>query len=220
MAETRRIPGGLFIAFEGGEGAGKSSVAKRLAEELTSKHYEVTLTREPGGTELGEQLRSILLSAGPAGGKLDGVENLLLFSAARHNHVRTVISPALKSGGIVLCDRFVLSSKVYQGVDGVPAPVIDNICEVAVAGILPHVTLWFDVEPATGLGRVKAQGRAESSSYDNAKLEYHERIHAGFKAHYEQSGGGIVRINANSTPGEVYDEALAAIQSFIKSKNP
>ena len=212
MAESiKRIDGGLFIALEGGEGAGKSSVGARVASQLEADGYEVVFTREPGGTRLGEALRAILLDAGPAGGKLSGSEILLLFSAARHAHVRTVIKPALKRGAIVISDRYVLSTRVYQGIDGVPEADISAISAIATEGLEPHRTYWFDLPPEVGLSRVAQQSRTERSAYDDAKLSYHEELRAGFARQAEQNSS-ILRIDATKPMPEVESSVIADIR--------
>ena len=141
---------GFFITFEGGEGAGKSTQIARLASKLRAKRYDVVVTREPGGSPGAEAVRHVLLSgaAEPFGPEMEA----LLFAAARSDHVEQVIRPAVERGKIVLCDRFLDSSRVYQGVTGDLDPAFMAALErVAINGMMPDMTLIFDIDPAEGL---------------------------------------------------------------------
>ena len=147
-----RLARGFFITFEGGEGAGKSTQIERLARKMRAKKYDVLVTREPGGSPGAEAVRHVLLSgaAEPFGPKMEA----LLFAAARSDHVEQVIRPAVERGTIVLCDRFLDSSRVYQGVTGGIEPAfMDALEQVAINGMMPDMTLIFDIDPAEGLRR-------------------------------------------------------------------
>lgn len=173
---------GWFITFEGGEGTGKSTQARRLAERLSAaapvaggKPREVVLTREPGGAPLAERIRDLVL-ANPAEAP---ASELLLFAAARSEHLAVTIRPALARGAIVICDRFIDSTRVYQGdLLGVDTRLIAALEQLTVAPTLPDLTLVLDLDPAAGLARAAARGAL--SRYDAALLDQHQVLRKGF----------------------------------------
>lgn len=167
---------GLFISFEGGEGAGKSTQIRILAETLRSRGFEVVVTREPGGSAGAEAIRHVLLSgaAESFGVRMEA----MLFAAARNDHVEEVIRPALESGAVVLCDRFLDSSRVYQGTTGNLEPdFIETLQRIAVDGTMPDLTLIFDIPAVDGLAR--ARKRADTGEapdrFEKEELETHEK---------------------------------------------
>ncbi len=167
---------GLFISFEGGEGAGKSTQIRILAEMLRSRGFEVVVTREPGGSAGAEAIRHVLLSgaAESFGVRMEA----MLFAAARNDHVEEVIRPALESGAVVLCDRFLDSSRVYQGTTGNLEPdFIETLQRIAVDGTMPDLTLIFDIPAVDGLAR--ARKRADKGEapdrFEKEELETHEK---------------------------------------------
>ncbi len=167
---------GLFIALEGGEGAGKSTQGGLLADHLRARGAEVVQTREPGGTPAGEAIRDVLLSRANDG--LDPRSEALLFAAARGEHAERVIRPAIERGAIVVCDRYLDSSAAYQGVGrdlGVDA--IRELSLWATRGLLPDLTIVLDVDPAVGLARVTNPDRLEAEP-----LAFHQRVRTGFIA--------------------------------------
>ena len=174
---------GTFITLEGPEGAGKTVLAKRLAEELTRRGYRVRSTREPGGTRLGERLRSILLAHGGEGqaSPVDPRADALLFNAARAQLVAEVIRPALAAGEVVVCARFADSTLAYQGFGaGLPIDELRAIAAVATGGLEPDLTILLDVPPELGLGRKTGAGRNRfEASFD---LAFHQRVRDGFLA--------------------------------------
>lgn len=148
---------GLFVTFEGGEGAGKSTQIRRLAEALRARGHDVLLTREPGGSPGAEAVRHVLLSgaAEAFGTRMEAI----LFAAARNDHVEEIIRPALAGGKVVLCDRFMDSSRVYQGVTGnLESEFIEALQRVAVNGIVPDCTLVLDLPAEAGLERARRRG--------------------------------------------------------------
>src|SRR5262245_14429022 len=153
---------GLFITFEGGEGAGKSTQIARLAEYLRACGDEVLATREPGGSPGAEALRHVILSgaAEPLGPAMEA----LLFAAARNDHVEQVMRPALRSGRMVLCDRYIDSSRVYQGVTGnLDADLMQAIEKVAINGLVPDMTIILDLPAEVGLQRANARRGADAA---------------------------------------------------------
>jgi dTMP kinase len=167
---------GFFIALEGGEGAGKSTLMPMLADRLRSAGHSVLGTREPGGTQLGERVREILLAER---GLDDPLAELLLFEAARAHLVRTIIRPALDRGAVVLCDRFTASSMAYQGYGrGVRLETVAQATAIATGGLEPDLTLLFDLPVDAGLRRRAGAGAA--NHFEAESLSFHERVRAGF----------------------------------------
>jgi dTMP kinase len=177
---------GLFISFEGGEGAGKSTQIRRLADWLRSRGFDVLTTREPGGSPGAEAVRHVLLSGAAEnyGVRMEAV----LFAAARSDHVEQVIRPALKRGVIVLCDRFMDSSRVYQGVTGNLEPeFIESLERVAVNGTVPDCTIIFDIPASIGLERARKRADAAAGSlpvepdrFEREKIDTHEKRREAF----------------------------------------
>lgn len=171
---------GLFITFEGGEGAGKSTQIRLLANSLRSAGRDVVVTREPGGSRGAEAVRHVLLSgaAEPFGPTLEA----LLFAAARNDHVEQIIRPAVQHGKIVLCDRFMDSSRVYQGVTGNLEPALMRTIErVAIDGMVPDLTLILDLPVEEGLSRADARrGNETADRFEKETIETHERRRQAF----------------------------------------
>lgn len=166
---------GSFIVFEGGEGAGKSTQEALLADWLTAQGTAVLRTREPGGTAAGEAIRTILLSNEYAG--LTDRAEALLFAAARGEHAAQVIRPALESGTVVICDRYLDSSVAYQGYGrGLGAEYVRGLSLWATRDLVPDLTVLLDVDPAIGLSRVTSPDRLESEPID-----YHRTVRAAFR---------------------------------------
>ena len=179
---------GLFIAFEGGEGAGKTTQARLLRERLQSLDHQVLLTREPGGTDVGERLREIILrpsktssgpSAAPPQSELTATAELFLFLAARAQLVSEVIRPALADGTVVVCDRFSGSTIAYQGYGrGLDLEAVRRACELAAGGLRPDLSVLLDLPVETGLAR-KSEG-GEWDAIGQESREFHQRVRRGF----------------------------------------
>lgn len=168
---------GFFITFEGGEGAGKSTQIERLARKLRDKRYAVTVTREPGGSPGAEAIRHVILSgaAEPFGPTMEA----LLFAAARSDHIEQLIRPALRRGKIVLCDRFVDSWRVYQ--DNIDPALMAEMEHVSLNGVMPDLTLIFDLDPEEGLRRASARrGEGEADRFERETLAIHRRRRKAF----------------------------------------
>ncbi len=173
---------GLFVTFEGGEGAGKSTQIRRLADALRARGHEFVLTREPGGSPGAEAVRHVLLSgaAESFGTRMEAI----LFAAARNDHVEEIIRPALAQGKVVLCDRFMDSSRVYQGVTGNLEPdFIETLQRVAIDGVVPDCTLVLDLPAKAGLERAKRRGAAGDVApdrFEKEEIETHEKRREAF----------------------------------------
>jgi dTMP kinase len=166
----------MFITFEGPDGSGKSTQIKLLADFMESRGHSVILTREPGGTNIGEQIRDVVLSTRNHG--ITHETEALLFSAARAQIVREIIQPALAAGKIVLCDRYADSTMAYQGYGlGLDRAALEAITQFATGGLVPSLTFYVDVPVAVGLGRKQ---RSETNRLDEKAVAYHERVRAGF----------------------------------------
>lgn len=171
---------GLFITFEGGEGCGKSTQIERLAARLRAEGHNVQQTREPGGTALGEAIRD-LLQHNRAGHGMCPESELLLFAAARAQLVREFILPALERGEIVLCDRFLDSTSVYQGVARAIDPLeVAAMNQFATGGLLPDLTLLIDLDPAVGLQRARAGRDAPLDRMEQEALAFHQDVRRGY----------------------------------------
>lgn len=168
---------GFFISFEGGEGAGKSTQIRRLAERLQAAGHDVVVTREPGGSPGAEAIRELLVNG--AADRWSSVTETLLMYAARRDHVERVIRPALSRGAVVLCDRFADSTRAYQGAGGdAPATLIASLEDHVLGGTVPHLTLILDLPAEVGLTRAEARGGA--ARFESKGLEFHQRLRAGY----------------------------------------
>ncbi len=203
---------GFFISFEGGEGAGKSTQIERLAARLRAKKYDVVVTREPGGSPGAEAVRHVILSgaAEPFGPKMEAI----LFAAARSDHIEQLIRPAIERGAIVLCDRFVDSSRVYQGVTGgLPADFMEALEKVTVNGIMPDLTVILDIDPVDGLRRANARRSAGDppDRFEKETVETHQRRREAFLAIAEAEPERCVVIDAAAAPQDVEDAVTEAV---------
>jgi dTMP kinase len=190
---------GVFISLEGGEGAGKTSLQQALAAWLRTQGQSVCLTREPGGTPLAEYLRQGFLKFAD----MDADTELLLLFAARRDHLKQVIAPALWRGEWVICDRFIDSSYVYQGVmGGVPEAHLEALTARLVLPFLPDCTFWLDVDAERGLARVAAKNRFEEKS-----LVWHVALRAAFAQRAAACPQRIQKLDANAAAAQVLAEA-------------
>lgn len=171
---------GFFITFEGPEGAGKSSQVAHLAEYLTSRGMECVLTREPGGTGLAETIRQVVKSHN-TGEKVHDATELLLMEAARAQHVREKILPALDAGKVVICDRFSDSTTAYQGgARKLPGNIIGILNDFASSGRKPDLTFLMDLPPEAGFARISSRQSEGFDRFENEKLEFHRQVREAF----------------------------------------
>ncbi len=208
---------GLFVTFEGVEGAGKTTQLKLTEAWLHALSYQVKTTREPGGTELGTNIRALLLQ----GGEVSDRAELLLLMADRAHHVETEIAPSLAQGYIVLCDRYYDSTIAYQGYGrGMNLAQIAQINRIATNGLQPDLTLWFDLDVKVGLTRAK-QVSGQPDRMERLDLEFHQRVAEGFRKLAEQERDRIVRIDASQNADQIQSQIQSHIRTVIQSSlNP
>jgi len=195
-----------FITIEGGEGTGKSTLIRGLAEALMSKGRDVVQTREPGGSPGAEDIRALLVTG--KADRWDAMTELLLVNAARRDHVERVIRPALARGATVLCDRYVDSTRCYQGMRGVPRALIDSLHEGAIA-LNPDTTLILDVPPEQGL--VRAADRGGDARFESMGLEYHTQLRDAFLAIAKAEPDRCTIIEGTQSKESVLTAALNAL---------
>ena len=198
---------GVFITFEGGEGSGKSTQLRRLADRLESAGVPVRTLREPGGTLAGEAIRAILLD--PAHTGLTAGAELLLYEASRAQLVAQVIEPALAAGEVVLCDRFFDSTTAYQGyARGLSLAQIDLLNQAATGGLVPNRTLVFDIDPALGIARATAHSTDRLEAED---LDFHRRVREGFLSIAAQDPARVSVLDASGSADDVAARVSAAL---------
>lgn len=206
---------GKFITFEGVEGAGKTSVLHALTDKLTDLGYEVVATREPGGIDIAEQIRTILHDR--ANTKMEERTEALLYAAARRQHLVEKVLPALDEGKIVLCDRFIDSSLAYQGyARGLGMEEVFQINQFAIQDVMPNLTLLFDIAPKKGLERIAANKNREKNRLDLEEIAFHEKVYEGYQLLHEQYPNRIQKINANQDFQDVERSALDCILAYLK----
>ena len=198
---------GKFITLEGGEGAGKSTQARLLADWLGQKGISVALTREPGGTPGAEDIRNLLVTG--AVGRWDGLTETLLHYAARREHMTRLILPALEAGQWIICDRFIDSTTAYQGYgQGIDLGVIASLRETVLGDFVPDLTLILDVAPETRRARTAARPGAEDR-YERMNEAFHDRVRAGFHA--------IAAAEPNRCAVIAADQGIEAVSAEIRA---
>jgi dTMP kinase len=212
----------MFITLEGGEGAGKTTQVVHLAGFLARQGVKSILTREPGGTVLGKQIRAVLLNPDHAG--MAAETELLLYMADRAEHVHTVIRPALAAGTTVLCDRFFDATLVYQGVArGLTAEWIGQLHDLVFTGLKPDLTLLLDLSPEVGLARARRQlekgvrSRRESR-FEGETLIFHQRVREGYLALAHQEPGRFRVIDAGQEEPRVRKDIQAAVEAVLNER--
>ena len=208
---------GLFVTFEGGEGAGKSTQIRLLAAALRERGLTVLMTREPGGSKGAEAVRHVLLSgaAETYGIRMEAI----LFAAARSDHVEQVIRPALSKGTVVLCDRFMDSSRVYQGITGnLEQSFIEALERVAVNGVVPDCTIIFDLPAAIGLERARKRSAGpdeQPDRFEKEELQTHEKRREAFLDIAEREPLRCRVVDATKTQEAIAAEVLAIVEPLL-----
>lgn len=204
---------GKFIVFEGIDGSGKTTQLSLLGEDLADRGYPVVLTREPGGTRVGESIREILLD--PRYNELAPWSEALLYAAARAQHVAQIIAPALRSGSIVLCDRFLDSSLAYQGYGrGLDLNMLEQINQPALAGVAPDLTLLLDFSIDEGIDRLSRSGR-KADRIELEKSEFYRKVREGYLVMAGNDPDRHRVIDASRPSDQVQREILRAVEEIL-----
>ena len=206
---------GLFITLEGGEGAGKTTVANSVIERLSLLGIKAIYTREPGGIKIAEKIREVILDRNHT--EMDGRTEALLYAAARRQHLVEKVRPAMEKGYVVLCDRFVDSSIVYQGyARGIGMDEVRKINEFAIEGFMPKLTIFFDIPPREGLKRISENKGREVNRLDLEDLSFHELVYEGYKKQVLTDPSRIISVDATKSIKELTNEVCALILDQIK----
>ncbi len=200
----------MFISFEGTEGVGKTTLIGKIYDYLQQQGHEVVLTREPGGTPMAEQIRSLLLSVNHEESMSNDTELLLMY-AARAQHLQQVIVPALKAGKTVLCDRFTDASFAYQCAGRGLSKEKLALLNANFVSHMPNVTFWLDAPTELGMSRARARGSLDR--FEQEKATFFEKVRSGYQQLWQQQGERIKRLDATQTPEQVFSQALACLQS-------
>lgn len=204
---------GFFISFEGIEGSGKSTQAKLLATELSDAGYDVVITHEPGGTVISDRIRALLLN--PEHSEMNATTELLLYAAARAQHLAQKIRPALARGAVVVTDRFSDSTLAYQGFGrGIPRTLIDSVDAVSAQGLRPNLTILCDLDVRQGLERNRSANKRDRLELE--AIEFHEKVRAGFLALAQEEPQRFHVVDA-AQPVEVL---AADIRAFVNTVLP
>jgi dTMP kinase len=207
---------GIFITFEGNEGSGKTTVIQAVKNMLTNMGYLVTLTREPGGSKIAEQIRQIILDKKNT--EMDYKTEALLLAAGRKQHLVEVVIPALRNGDIVLCDRYVDSSLAYQGyARGIGIDEVYQMNLFATDHLLPNLTIYIDINPQVGLERISSNNR-NVNRLDLETLAFHNKVHEGYDVIANKFKDRIVRIDGNRSKDEVTEDSKKVVLDFIQRK--
>ncbi|WP_374696719.1 dTMP kinase [Spiroplasma endosymbiont of Polydrusus formosus] len=205
----------LFITLEGIDGSGKTTISKLLKEKLRSEEYQVVLTREPGGNEISEQIRNIILSKHNLG--MDNWTEALLYIAARRQHVVEDILPALKEGVIVICDRFMDSTSAYQGyARGLGIRTLNEVQSIVLGTTKPDLTLFFDIEPTTANERMKVRNEGEMNRFDLENNLFHEKVYKGYQVLISENTDRIKVVDARKTVNEVLEQVYYYVEEIIQ----
>lgn len=204
---------GLFITFEGPDGSGKTTVSTAVTERLQKEGYRVRYTREPGGSEIAEKIRNIILD--PANTAMDARTEALLYAAARRQHLTEIVLPALAEGITVISDRFIDSSLAYQGCGReIGMQEVYDINLFAVEGHMPDKTIFLNIDAATGLERI-AKGRTYLDRLDQESADFHQRVFEGYRKVIEIYRDRMIVIDASSPVKEVTEAAYKAVRDLL-----
>ena len=204
---------GLFIVFEGGEGTGKTTAIEAVYNWIVENNFKCIKTREPGGIKISEQIRQVILNT--ENKAMDPRTEALLYAAARRQHLVEKVIPALEEGAIVLCDRFIDSSLAYQGyARNLGIEEVMSINKFAIEEHMPDLSILFDLDPRIGLERINNNKDREINRLDLEKLDFHEKVRAGYNIVYENNRDRIIKIDAEKSKENVINE----IKNILKLK--
>jgi dTMP kinase len=206
---------GLFITVEGPEGSGKTTIIKMLMEKLKAEGYPIISTREPGGIDISEQIRGVILDKNNMA--MDGRTEALLYAAARRQHLVEKVTPALAKGYIVLCDRFIDSSLAYQGhARGLGIEEVYSINKFAIEDRMPAATFYFDILPEVGLERINKNKGREINRLDLESLEFHRKVREGYQILSRKYYDRIIEIDASQPLQAVFETVEASMIKIIQ----
>ena len=208
---------GCFIVFEGGEGSGKSTILEMIYNWMIENNIDCIKTREPGGIKIAEQIRSVILDKDNT--EMDGRCEALLYAAARRQHLVERVIPALESGKVVLCDRFLDSSLAYQGhARGLGIDEIYEINKFAIDGYFPDLSLFFDLDPEIGLERINRNKDREVNRLDLEKMDFHNKVREGYNILLQRGNNNMIKIDASKSINEVFESVKKSIELYLKEK--
>jgi len=212
----KQKPAGKLISFEGSEGSGKSTQISRLAARLQKTSREVVSTREPGGTEIGEQIRNIIVH-NSKGDEMCAETELLLFTAARAQLVREVIAPALKRGDIVLTDRYLDSSTVYQGIGrNLAADPVNQINRFAVGNVMPDLTIVIDVPEEVSLARLKQRASDLPDRMERENIDFYTKVREGYLLLAKSMPERFIVVDGTKTQEVIEKKIWAEVQTRVQ----
>lgn len=203
---------GIFITFEGNDGSGKTTISKKIYEQLVKEGYDVVYTREPGGIDIAEQIRSVILN--PLNTSMDPRCEALLYAAARRQHLIEKVVPALERKQIVICDRFIDSSLAYQGIGRkIGFDEIYELNHFAIEGYMPEKTIFLQLDPRIGLERIAS--RANKDRLDLESEEFHLLVAKGYEKVLQRFNERMIVIDANQNIEDVFKNTLEAIKKVL-----
>lgn len=206
---------GLFITFEGPDGSGKTTVSKAVTERLISEGYRMRYTREPGGSDIAEQIRNVILD--PKNTKMDARTEALLYAASRRQHLVEIIEPALLDGIHVISDRFIDSSLAYQGCGReIGIDEVFAINQFAIEAHMPDKTIYLDIDAETGLSRI--QGRSFLDRLDQESISFHEKVFNGYQEVLKRYQDRILIVDANRAVEEVIEDAYQLVKGILDER--
>lgn len=204
---------GFFISVEGSDGSGKTTQIKKIETYIKSMNREILFTREPGGTVISEKIRALLLD--PTNQGMTAKTEMLLYAAARAQHLEEFILPNLQQGKNVLTDRFVDSSIAYQGFGRELGDIVAEVNQIATGGVVPDITFFLDLSPEAGIARKKAEADHKMDRLELEKLEFHRRVYSGYKSLCHLQADRICCINANQDEDVVFAEIKAGLNRLF-----
>ena len=205
----------MFLTFEGGEGVGKTTLISSVQMYLVSKGYQVLVTREPGGTELGKKIRTILLENKEI--QLSKRAELFLFLADRSQHVETVINPFLKKGGIVLCDRFIDSTYAYQK-ESFEFKDLSLLNMFATMNLSPYKTFYLDLDPEEGMKRIQLDRKTPLDKMEKKGLQFHSKVRSNFLELVELFPQRIIKVDASKSKEHVFEQVKKMLETLLNQK--